>query len=77
MNPKFEIKEGVEYKFIYLGLPLRGMFLNGQFYALGCFAKLSKKLKVHPDGYGLIFYRCSYIRVLILFLIGHFKIKEK
>ncbi|EKR71836.1 hypothetical protein LEP1GSC041_0566 [Leptospira noguchii str. 2006001870] len=40
---------------------------------MGFIARIIKSLKIHPSGYFLIIYQCSYFKILIRFLLGEYK----
>lgn len=65
------------YKIFYMGLPMRGWIgKDGKWVLQGCFAHFVKYLKVSEQGWMIIIYECSYIRVLFKFLRGDFAVKE-
>ncbi|TGN04319.1 hypothetical protein [Leptospira mayottensis] len=73
MDPELKIEEGVIYNLFYMGLPVKGYYLSGNWFLMGFTARVIKSLKIHPAGYFLIIYQCSYFKVLFRFLLGEYR----
>lgn len=71
-NRELKIEEGVIYNLFYMGLPVKGYYISGNWFLMGFIARIIKNLKIHPDGYLFIAYQCSYLEVFYLFLKGKF-----
>ncbi|UOG50850.1 hypothetical protein [Leptospira noguchii] len=73
MNQELKIEEGVIYNLFYMGFPVKGYYFSGNWFLMGFIARIIKSLKIHPSGYFLIIYQCSYFKILIRFLLGEYK----
>ncbi|EMO66445.1 hypothetical protein LEP1GSC132_2488 [Leptospira kirschneri str. 200803703] len=73
MGPEIKIEEGIIYNLFYMGFPVKGYYLSGNWFLMGFTARVIKSLKIHPAGYFLIIYQCSYFKILFRFLLGEYR----